>query len=57
MLSTNESLAAGNSVAVFVPIILIPLFYFIRKPEKAFDWSKMLLFNKMIIPTMIGIMA
>lgn len=41
-LSTNEALAAGNTVAIFVPVVFIPIFYFLRKPKEGYDWSKML---------------
>ncbi|KAH3666343.1 hypothetical protein OGAPHI_004532 [Ogataea philodendri] len=37
-LSTYKALAAGNTAAVFVPLVILPIFTFI-KPAK-FDWTK-----------------
>ncbi len=41
-LSTNEALAAGNTVAIFVPLVVVPILYYIRTPTGKFDWNKMM---------------
>lgn len=41
-LSTNEALAAGNTVAIFCPLIFCPIFYFLFKPKEDYDWQSML---------------
>ncbi|KAG7797781.1 hypothetical protein KL929_002624 [Ogataea haglerorum] len=37
-LSTYRALAAGNTVAIFVPIIFVPLFTYLKPAD--FDWNK-----------------